>query len=125
MRIARLEVKNYRSIADFDVSLPENVFLIGPNESGKATLLRVVDLLLGSSMHQLYSSVARADFTDASLPLSAEVDLTDLFAEELAAFPDEVDLTKTPQTVTYRLEVENDPNGVGDFHAPRCSEGGK
>ncbi len=119
MRIGRLAVENYRSIPDFDIALPDNAFLIGPTESGKTSLLRLLDLLLGSTVQQVYTSVGISDFTDPSRALTVEVELTDLGDEELAAFPDEVDLTRTPRTVTYRLEVEGDPDTVGELRARR------
>lgn len=119
MRIGRLAVENYRSIPDFDIALPDNAFLIGPTESGKTSLLRLLDLLLGSTVQQVYSSVDPSDFTDRSSPLGIEVELTDLSDQEYAAFPDEIDLTRSPRTVTYRLEVESDPDSVGELRARR------
>jgi putative ATP-dependent endonuclease of the OLD family len=47
MKIARLEIENYRAIKSAELLLPANVVLVGDNNSGKSTILEAIDLVLG------------------------------------------------------------------------------
>src|SRR5260370_34788448 len=47
MRIARLVVKNFRSIEALDVTLGQVSALIGPNNSGKSNILAAIHRVLG------------------------------------------------------------------------------
>jgi putative ATP-dependent endonuclease of OLD family len=47
MRIVHLHIQNFRSIEDAEFLLPENVVLVGDNNSGKSTILEAIDLVLG------------------------------------------------------------------------------
>jgi putative ATP-dependent endonuclease of the OLD family len=47
MRIARLSIKNFRSIEDADLELPQMCALVGPNNAGKTNLLLAVSRVLG------------------------------------------------------------------------------
>jgi len=47
MRIVHLHVQNFRAMKDAEFVLPENVVLVGDNNSGKSTILEAIDLVLG------------------------------------------------------------------------------
>jgi putative ATP-dependent endonuclease of OLD family len=74
--------------------------LVGPNASGKSSILRAVTLCLGNGTE--LGSIAVRDFTDPSQPLTLEVVLDGLDNDDRAAFPDEVDVSTV---VTLSLRV--------------------
>lgn len=45
MRICRIEIKNFKSLVDFDITLPKLTCLIGLNGAGKSTVLQLIDFL--------------------------------------------------------------------------------
>lgn len=47
MRIVRLSVQNFRSIESAELLLPDQVVLVGDNNSGKSSILEAIDLVLG------------------------------------------------------------------------------
>lgn len=101
--------------------------LVGPNDVGKSSLLRCLDLLLGASTAQLYNRITADDFKDALLPFVVAADLTALDSEDQAHFPDEstVDPVTGDLTLTLRLEATVDANGtvVIDRRAPLGNTG--
>ena len=75
--ITRLGVKNFRALEDLDLSLGPLTALIGPNGTGKSSILRVIDLILGESWPSLRSFHIPQDFTgqDETAELSIVVGL--------------------------------------------------
>lgn len=47
MRISRIKLKNFRSIKDLDVELPQICALVGPNNAGKSNILLALQCVLG------------------------------------------------------------------------------
>jgi len=90
MRLTRLVVTNHKRLSDVDVEVRDHLVLVGSNDVGKSSLLRCLDLLLGSTTAQLYARISAEDVRDPTLPMVVEADLTALTADEEALFPDEV-----------------------------------
>lgn len=83
--------------------------LLGPNDSGKSSVLRAIHLCLGVAGAQLGSSVQPRDLTSPDQPLVLDVVLGDISEEDRAAFPDEIEVGP-PETLTIRLEANVDPD---------------
>lgn len=49
MRISRLRIKNFRSIEELDISLPQICAIVGPNNAGKSNMLEAIRRVLGTS----------------------------------------------------------------------------
>jgi predicted ATP-dependent endonuclease of OLD family len=85
MAIARLRIRNYRSIQNLDLTLsPINAF-IGPNNSGKSNILRALNLLLG----EVYPTVR--SFTDKDFHghnANNPIEITALFQNPLVCDSD-------------------------------------
>jgi putative ATP-dependent endonuclease of the OLD family len=91
MRIRDVSWSNYRRLPDGEIELRDHLVLVGPNDSGKSSILRAMNFCLGMAGAQLAAAIEPRDFSDATKPLRIEVTLGDLNSDEAAAFPDEID----------------------------------
>lgn len=92
MKISKLSISNFRGIKELEYSPSTTNLLIGPNNSGKTTILRAMDCVL-NPYRQWYrpDSVTELDFYDRRpdlYPLSVEAWLDSLESDELAYFDD-------------------------------------
>lgn len=90
MRVTSLKIENHSRLADVELKIREHLVLVGPNDAGKSSILRCLDLVLGASTAQLYSRMTTADFRDPSKPLLIEVVLHEFTKSERALFADEI-----------------------------------
>ena len=104
MKLKHLKITNCCRISDIDIEMRDNVVLIGPNGSGKTTVLQCLDMLLGMDSQTLRKLVAQDFIRDESQPLIVEATLEVLDANELAAFANEVNITDE-NSFTIRLEA--------------------
>ena len=110
MRLSSIRFENFRQLPDFELEVRENLVLVGPNDSGKTSILFGLHLLLGTSNQQLIASLTPADFTDPNQELLIEATLVGFSDQECAAFPDEIE-TEGHEHLRFRLEAsvrEND-----------------
>lgn len=110
MRLTGVRVTNHSRLADVSLEVREHLVLVGPNDVGKSSLLRCLDLLLGASIAALYQRVESGDFRLKDEPLVIEGDLVDFSTNDEALFPDEitVDATTGVKKLTIRLEATLD-----------------
>ena len=118
MRIRRLKLVNFRSVAEGEVVFPGHTVIIGGNSVGKSTLCEALDLLLGPDRLSRSSSIDEHDFFErryldgdgTPILIELEVVLTDLTKDVLTKFrihleywntaTDELlDATSTPEDV--------------------------
>lgn len=119
MKISSVKIKNHSRLADCTLEVRKNLVLVGANGSGKSSLIRCLDLLLGKTMQQLYYNISSSDFSDTELPFIVEACLTDFDDEEFSFFPDEIDAFDG--SLTIRLEATIDS---GDLTINRyCPKG--
>ncbi len=71
--LARLQVKNFRSLEDIDLPLGPLTAIVGPNGAGKTTILRALDLLLGETWPSLRSFRIPQDFTNFDVARGVEI----------------------------------------------------
>jgi ATPase subunit of ABC transporter with duplicated ATPase domains len=88
VRVSCLSVQNYSRLADLDIEVRKHLVLVGPNDVGKSSLLRCLNLLLGASTAQLYSWLVPQDLRNLDQPLIIEADLEEFDANQEALFPD-------------------------------------
>ncbi len=74
--LTRLQVRNLRCVENIDVPLGPLVAFVGPNGTGKTTILRAIELVLGESWPSLRSFRIPQDFTgfDTSRDIEIVVD---------------------------------------------------
>ena len=115
MQLVRISVSNHSRLVDLDIEVRRHLVLVGPNDVGKSSLLRCLDLLLGATTAQLYSRITADDLRERELPMIVEAHLADLTSDEEAIFPDEitVDGSSGTKRLVLRLEVDgSDPENV-------------
>jgi|GEM_PF-888468 len=101
MRIVGISSENLRRIPDFSVPTGKHLILVGPNDSGKTSIMRWISLTL--SGEGLHDKVLLSDFTDASRPIQFDVALGELSPDEEIQFADEIDRTSTRPRLRVRL----------------------
>lgn len=93
MRLSRLSLSNHRTVPDLDVVVREHLVLIGANETGKSTLLRLLDAAFNGDIGRLYSLLPAESFRDAGQAIKLTLTLDDLSGADRALFADEVEVT--------------------------------
>ena len=104
MRLQRIVWKNYRRLPDAEIEVRKHLVLVGPNDSGKSSVLRAVNLCLGISGAQLGTQIEHGDFTDPEEPLVIQVVLNKIEDIDRAAFPDEIS-TLDGETLTIEIRA--------------------
>lgn len=101
---------NHSRLADLDIEVREHLVLVGPNDVGKSSVLRCIDLLLGASTAQLYARLTSEDLRDVDQPLVIEAILTSFSPADEALFPDEITIEPDSgaASLTLRLLVSVD-----------------
>ena len=104
MKLRHITWQNYRRLPDGHIDVRHHLILVGPNDSGKSSILRVIDLCLGVSGARLVTLLTERDFTDLSVPLVLQVVLDGIEDADRATFPDEIS-TIDGETLTVAIEA--------------------
>lgn len=112
MRVAKLKVENHRRLQDFEIEVREHLVLVGANDVGKSSILRLFDLVLGSSTAHLYANVSSEDFRVSDQPFIVEVTLDTFSDDDIGLFPDEIHIDPSTKCahLTIRLSATVDDN---------------
>src|SRR5438309_153956 len=84
MRIARIEVKNFRNFRHLDLQIGEHAVIVGENKIGKSNLLFALQLILDPSLSDSDRCLREEDFWDGlPRPLTADdrIEVSAEFAE--------------------------------------------
>lgn len=111
MRLDRISIKNYSRLADWDIQVRSHLVLVGANDVGKTSFLRLINLTLGPTGH-LYQSLRPVDIRDATIPLETSLRFVNFNDSERALFHREIDIDPSDksESLVVRLEVEVDPD---------------
>ncbi len=107
IKIARLSWVNFRSLLDGHATVRDHLVLVGPNASGKSSVLAVAALTLGSGAD--LPSIRVQDFRDPTLTLELEATLVGLDDDDRGAFPDEVVVAEGAASLRISVRAEVDP----------------
>lgn len=108
MRLAAIKWQNYRRLPDSGLAVRNHLVLVGPNDTGKSSILRAIHLCLGVAHSQLTPAISVRDFTDRTKPLSLKVILDSFEEDDKAAFPDEITVGP-PDSLVIAVEATLDP----------------
>ena len=120
MRLKRLAISNCSRIKDIDIEVRDNLVLIGPNGSGKTTVLLCLNMLLEMDAQRLYGTITEDFVRDSSQPCSVEAVFEHLTTRELAVFPDVVDPSSSNElSVKLDISVADDEVDIVRY-IPNC-----
>jgi putative ATP-dependent endonuclease of OLD family len=127
MRISRLSVRNHSRPEDFEMQVRSHLVLAGPNDVGKSSVLRCLDLVLGASTAQLYQQISPSDFREPGETLVIEADLADFQEFARANFPDEIqvvpDTGSSYSTLRLAASIDDDQTISIERTAPGSGTG--
>ena len=90
MKIRDITWSNYRRLPDGHLQVRDHLVLVGPNDTGKSSIVRALNICLGMAHGQAAAAVSSRDFTDQALPLTFTLTLDGIEEDDRAAFPDEI-----------------------------------
>jgi len=121
MRIARINIQNFRGIKSGELLFPKNVVLAGDNNCGKSTVIEAIDLCLGPERLNRHPVIDEHDFyagdylgsDESPIEITVEVVVVDLSEEQQRDFRNHIEWwnnqTKTLIT-TPPPEATDDPD---------------
>ena len=112
MQLNRVTISNHARIRDLEIDIRGHAAIIGANDVGKTSLLRMVNVLLGSTTAQLYQQLNIADLADPTLDLVVEACFVYFSNEERVLFSREISIDGTDKSESMRVQlvVTTDPD---------------
>lgn len=116
MKLSQITIAGHAVLADLEVPVREHLVIVGGNDVGKTSILRLLHQLLGASTQQLYQSVRPEHIREGSDTLVVQARLEDFTEEEAGQFPFQMSIREgEPDYLLIRLEVarvDGDPDNV-------------
>lgn len=116
MRLSQIKIAGHAVLADLEVPVREHLVIVGGNDVGKTSLLRLLHQLLGASTQQLYQALRPEHIREGSDSLIVEARLEGFSEDEASQFPYQMSVLEgEPNFLLLRLEVarvEGDPDSV-------------
>lgn len=120
MNISRIRIVNFRNFAELDVTLAENIVIVGENRVGKTNLLHALRLLFDPSLPDSARQLTLADFWDGLESIGPEDKITIMV--EILNFENDLDILASltdfridtdPQVVRLTYEFRPKPGLEG------------
>ena len=108
MKIREVSWSNYRRLPDGQIAVRDHLVLVGPNDTGKSSIVRAINLCIGMPHGLLANAVTARDMTDPTVPMQLTVTLDGIDDDDRAAFPDEIDVGP-PEVLRVAVEATVDP----------------
>ena len=111
MRISRVTIKNHSRVQDLDLEVRRHAVIVGANDVGKSSILRLLHLTLGASTASLYQSLSPSDLRDPEQPLVVDVTWADFTDKDRRPFPAEISVAddKESESLQVQMSVEAHP----------------
>jgi putative ATP-dependent endonuclease of OLD family len=111
VKLTAVTITNHSRIPDLAVRVRQHAVIVGANDVGKTSILRLLHLVLGTGTGTLYQRLSKADLARADQPLAVEVEMTTFSDEERALFASEITIGANGKTesLRLRLDVATDP----------------
>ncbi|UJC78344.1 DUF2813 domain-containing protein [Rhodococcus erythropolis] len=112
MRLSKIAITNHSRIQDLNLELRRHAVIVGANDVGKSSILRMLNLLLGSSTAGLYQALTPGDLRDPDQPLVVNAMWTDFADEHRRVFPSEITIAddQIREYLWVQMVVEADPD---------------
>lgn len=91
MRLTHFSISNHSGIPDLDIEIRDHLVIVGPNESGKSSLLRLLDAVLAGGAPRLYTVIDAEALRDLENQLEVEVTFEPTSHDDQVAFADEME----------------------------------
>lgn len=108
LRIVHFHVANHSGVPDLAVDVRDHLVLVGPNDAGKSSLLRLLDAVMAAAPARLYALLTVEHLRDPELPLVVELSLIGPDEAQKAAFADELEAVDGDHRLRLRLEAHID-----------------
>ena len=106
MKLSQIRITGHAVLADLDVPVREHLVIVGGNDVGKTSIVRLLHQLLGASTQQLYQSLRPEHIREGADTLIVEARLEDLAEDEAGQFPFQMSIREgEPDYLLLRLEV--------------------
>lgn len=111
MRLSRVAITNHSRIQDLNLELRRHAVIVGANDVGKSSVLRMLNLLLGTSTAGLYQALGPGDLRDPEQPLIVNAMWTGFTDESRRPFPAEISIAedKVSEYLWVQMVVEPSP----------------
>lgn len=111
MRLSRVEITNHSRIQDLDLEVRRHAVIVGANDVGKSSILRMLNLLLGTSTAGLYQALKPSDLRDLEQPLVVNAWWSGFTDENRRPFPSEISIAEDQvgEYLWVQMSVEPDP----------------
>lgn len=112
MRLSRLKITNHSRIQELDLEVRRHAVVVGANDVGKSSILRMLNLLLGTSTAGLYQALNPSDLRDEGLPLVVNAWWSEFTEKNRRPFASEISISEDQEQeyLWVRMEVERDPD---------------
>ncbi|MGJ9426855.1 ATP-dependent endonuclease [Nesterenkonia halotolerans] len=111
MHLSNVAITNHSRIQDLDLEVRRHAVIVGANDVGKSSILRLLNLLLGTSTAGLYQALGPGDLRDQEKSLVVNAQWTGISEETRRAFPAEIsiDNDEIGEHLWVQLVVDVDP----------------
>lgn len=111
MRISRVAIANHSRIQDLDIDVRRHSVIVGANDVGKSSILRMLNLTLGTSTAGLYQALTPGDLRDHEQPLVVDVWWSAFTEANRRPFPWEISIAEDRETeyLWVQMVVEAHP----------------
>lgn len=113
MRLSGLEISNHSRIQDLRLDIRRHAVIVGANDVGKSSILRLLNLLLGASTGTLYQELTPSDLRDSDQPLVVNAWWSDFTEMDRRPFSSEVSIAADDQeseSLWVQMSVDLDPD---------------
>jgi len=106
VRPTRISISGHAVLADLDIEVRDHLVIVGANDVGKTSILRLLNLLLGASVQSLYQSLGPNEISDDAEALVVSARLEDFTPDEEGYFAFAMCIEDdAPDYVLVQLEV--------------------
>lgn len=110
MHLSRVAITNHSRIQDLNLELRRHAVIVGANDVGKSSILRMLNLLLGTSTTGLYQALKPSDIRDQEHPLVVNALWSGFTEVSRRPFPSEISISEdqASEYLWVRMTVERD-----------------
>ena len=106
-----MEITNHSRIKDLDLEVRRHAVIVGANDVGKSSILRMLNLLLGASTAGLYQALKPSDLRDQEQPLVVNAWWSDFTEKSRRSFASEISIAEdqVTESLWVQMVIESDP----------------